>query len=97
MIKRIGEGKLENFDDVEKEFTNIVKSINNENNTPVNSNAYNLSNVTENRTLSANEAAGTISASPTQSEVENLRDTLLSMADVLGTIINDLKTKGIIK
>ena len=48
------------------------------------------------RVWDANDAAGTISASPTQAEVENLRDAILALSDVVATLADDLAAKGII-
>ena len=59
-------------------------------------NAYTINNETTTRTLDADDAAGTISATPTQGEVENIRDAVLVLADVVGTLIEDLKAKGIV-
>ena len=44
--------------------------------------------------LDADNAAGAISAIPTQAEVENIRDAVLEIADVLGTLIADFQTAG---
>lgn len=57
--------------------------------------AYSTSNVTTTRTMDADDAAGAISTTPTQAEVENIRDAVLTLADTLATLIEDLKTKGI--
>ena len=59
-------------------------------------NAYTINNETATRTLDADDAAGSISATPTQGEVENIRDAVLVLADVVGTLIEDLKAKGIV-
>ena len=58
--------------------------------------AYTITNEVATRTLDANDAAGAISATPTQGEVENIRDAVLVLADVVGTLIEDLKAKGIV-
>lgn len=58
---------------------------------------YTVTNPTTDRAFDANEAAGTISNPPTQAEVENIRDAVLELADVVGTLIVDLRTWGIIK
>ena len=61
-----------------------------------NENPYTVSNVTTDRVFDATQAAGTITNPPTQAEVENIRDAVLEMADVLGTLIADLKTATIV-
>lgn len=58
--------------------------------------AYTTSNVTTDRTFDANAAAGTISATPTQAQVENIRDAVLELADVAATMIADLKVKDLL-
>ena len=58
--------------------------------------AYTTSNVTIDRTFDANAAAGTISATPTQAQVENIRDAVLELADVAATMIADLKAKDLL-
>jgi len=58
--------------------------------------AYTVNNEVATRTMDADDAAGSISAVPTQGEVENIRDAVLALADVVGTLIEDLKAKGII-
>lgn len=58
--------------------------------------AYTVSNEVATRTMDADDAAGSISAVPTQGEVENIRDAVLALADVVGTLIEDLKANGII-
>ena len=58
--------------------------------------AYTTSNVTTDRTLNANDAAGTISATPTQAEIENIRDAVLGLADNVATIIADMKEKEVL-
>ena len=57
---------------------------------------YSISNASPDRTFNANSAAGAITDPPTQAEVEHLRDVALEYADVLATIINDLKNKDIV-
>jgi hypothetical protein len=57
---------------------------------------YTLSNVTTARTLDADAAAGAISATPTQAEVEALRDAVLQLADVVGTLAADLQGKKVL-
>ena len=56
---------------------------------------YNISNDGTVRTLNADDADGAISVSPSQAEVENIRDAVLVIGDVLSTVIRDLKNKGI--
>jgi len=56
---------------------------------------YNISNDGTVRTLNADDAAGTISATYAQAEIENIRDAVLVIGDVLSTVIRDLKNKGI--
>lgn len=57
---------------------------------------YTPTNVATVRTFDANDAAGAISASPTQAEVENIRDAALVLSDVVGTLIADLQARGVI-
>jgi hypothetical protein len=57
---------------------------------------YNISNDGTVRTLNADAAAGSISVSPTQAQVENLRDAQLNSDDVLATFIRDNAAKGIV-
>lgn len=61
-----------------------------------NTSAYSLENVTTDRAFDADAASGAISATPTQAEVENIRDAVLELADVVGTLIADLKTAGVV-
>ena len=56
---------------------------------------YGISNDGTVRTINADDAAGAISLNPTQAEVENIRDAVLVMADVLATVIRDLKDKDV--
>ena len=56
---------------------------------------YNISNDGTVRTLNADDADGAISVAVTQAEVENIRDAVLVIGDVLSTVIRDLKNKGI--
>lgn len=51
---------------------------------------YVPSNDATDRTWDANAAAGAISSTPTQAEVENIRDAVLELSDVLATLTNDL-------
>ena len=52
---------------------------------------YSVTNEVVTRSLDADDASGAISSPPTQAEVENIRDAVLTIADVLGTLIEDLK------
>jgi hypothetical protein len=58
---------------------------------------YTVNNHTTARTMDADDAAGAISASPTQAEVENIRDAVLALADTVGTLITDLASREIIE
>ena len=51
---------------------------------------YTPSNGATDRTWDANAAAGAISSTPTQAEVENIRDAVLEISDVLSTLVTDL-------
>lgn len=53
--------------------------------------AYTITNDATDRTFNANRAAGAISSPPTQAEVENIRDSVLELADVVATLIKDLR------
>jgi len=57
--------------------------------------AYTISNDGTDRAFNADAAAGAITNPPTQAEVENLRDSLLEISDVLATVIRDLGNKDI--
>ncbi len=59
-------------------------------------NAYTITNDSATRSLDANDVDGAISAVPTKAEVENIRDAVAVIADVLGTLIKDLQSKGIV-
>lgn len=58
--------------------------------------SYSVSNNTTVRTLDASAADGSISAIPTQAEVENLRDALITLLDYVATLSSDLKGENII-
>jgi hypothetical protein len=58
--------------------------------------AYIITNDTTKRVMDADAAAGTISATYQQAEVENIRDAQLNSDDVLATLQKDLKAKGIL-
>lgn len=62
-----------------------------------NTEAYTVENGTTDRTFDANAAAGDITSPPTQSEVENIRDAVLELADVVATLIADAKRAGVIQ
>ena len=55
---------------------------------------YTVNNLSTQRTLDCDDAAGSISATPTQAEVENIRDAVLVLADVVGQLITDNITQG---
>jgi len=78
-------------------FADVVENLINVSNqlTEITS-AYTTSNATTDRTLDANAAAGAISATPTQAEIENIRDAVLGLADNVATIIADMKEKEIL-
>jgi hypothetical protein len=57
---------------------------------------YTPSNDGTDRTWNANQAAGAISVTPTQAEVENLRDSILVLSDVIATLVRDLAAKNVI-
>ncbi|MBU8921793.1 MAG: hypothetical protein KOO63_08235 [Bacteroidales bacterium] len=57
--------------------------------------AYSITNDGTDRAYSADAAAGAITNPPSQAEVENIRDAVLEIADVLATLIRDLKDKDI--
>lgn len=57
--------------------------------------AYTPSNDATDRAWDANAAAGTITSPPTQAEVENIRDALLELSDVVATVVSDLQTKNV--
>ena len=56
---------------------------------------YTISNDGTVRTLNADDAAGVISATYTQAEIENIRDAVLVIGDVLSTVIRDLINKDV--
>ncbi len=78
-------------------FADVVENLVNVSNqlTEITS-AYTTSNVSTDRTLDANAAAGAISATPTQAEIENIRDAVLALADNVATIIADMKEKEVL-
>jgi hypothetical protein len=56
---------------------------------------YTVTNGTDDRSFDANAAAGAISGTYTQAEIENIRDAVLELADVVGTVIGDLESIGV--
>ena len=57
---------------------------------------YSISNDGTDRSFNADNAAGAISTPVGVAEVENIRDAVLEQADVLATLIRDLKDKGVL-
>ena len=57
---------------------------------------YSPSNDGTDRAWNADAAAGAITSPPTQAEVENLRDSILELSDVVATLARDLAAKNII-
>ena len=57
--------------------------------------SFTPSNDGTDRSWNADAAAGAITSPPTQAEVENLRDVLLELSDVVATLSKDLRTKGL--
>lgn len=57
---------------------------------------YAPSNDATDRTWDANAAAGSITSPPTQGEVENIRDSVLELSDVVATLATDLQDKNIL-
>ncbi len=78
------------FADVIEELTDTVNTL------VGNTDEYTPTNVTTDRVFDADAAAGSISSPPTQAEVENIRDAVLELADVAGTLIEDLQSAGVI-
>lgn len=85
------------FSDVLEELVDKVNDLT-ANIDPITANTdeYTVSNDTADRTFDADAAAGTISDPPTKAEVENIRDAVLELADVVGTLIADVKKLGIV-
>jgi len=75
-----------NLDTLESGFNSLVTG------TPL----YTPSNDVTKRSFNANAAAGAISATPTQAEVENIRDAVLGQADVIATVIRELGIKSVL-
>jgi thiamine biosynthesis protein ThiC len=72
-------------------------TLQNKVNAAINSNPdYARLNDTIDRDWDADAAAGTISATPTQAEVENIRDAVLELSDVVATLVRDLQSKDIL-
>ncbi len=61
-----------------------------------NTDAYTVENGSTDRTFDADAAAGDITSPPSQSEVENIRDAVLELADVMATLIVDLQNAEIV-
>jgi hypothetical protein len=57
---------------------------------------YAPSNDGTDRTWDANAAAGAITSPPTQAEVENIRDAVLELSDVVATLVRDLAAKTVL-
>jgi hypothetical protein len=74
------------LDDVEAKIEKIATS----------SPAYVVFNGSTSRVLNANEGGGAISAAYVQAEIEGIRDALLKLQDVVGTLLPDLADKDII-
>ena len=53
--------------------------------------SYSISNDGTDRTLNADDAAGAISATYVQAEIENVRNAVLGLADVVATFIRDTR------
>ena len=53
--------------------------------------SYSISNDGTDRTLNADDAAGAISATYVQAELENVRNAVLGLADVVATFIRDTR------
>ena len=58
--------------------------------------AYTLTNDVTSHSLNANAAAGAITVTYVQAEIENIRDAVLGLADVVATVIRDLRNKQIL-
>ncbi len=81
----------------ELRFSEFLEEMTDKVNTLVgNTDEYTAINVTTDRAFDANAAAGSITSPPTQAEVENIRDAVLELADVVGTLIEDLQSAGVI-
>lgn len=61
-----------------------------------NTDAYTVTNDSTDRDFDANAAAGDITSPPSQSEVENIRDAVLELSDVMATLIVDLQSAEIV-
>lgn len=57
---------------------------------------YTVTNGATDRSFDANAAAGAITNPPSQAEVENIRDAVLELADVVGTLIGDLQDENVL-
>lgn len=58
--------------------------------------AYTPTNDATDRSWDADAAAGAITSPPTQAEVENIRDAVLELSDVMATLVSDLQARGVI-
>ena len=56
---------------------------------------YAPTNDVTDRAWDANAAAGAITSPPTQAEVENIRDAVLELSDVVATVVTDFQTKNV--
>ena len=85
------------FSDVLEQLSDAVTALTNGvDRAEANEDEYTTIGVIETRTFDAKQAAGDISVTYDQAEIENLRDSILVLADVLGTVIDDLKSVGIV-
>ncbi len=75
-----------NLDTIESELNEIHSA----------SPTYTPTNDSTDRAWDCNAAAGAISNPPTQAEVENLRDSLLELSDVVATLVADFQTKNVL-
>ena len=79
------------FSDVIEELVETTNAL------VANTDEYTTEFVVESRNLNANQAAGDISVTYDQAEIENLRDSILVLADVVGTLVEDLQAAGVIQ
>jgi hypothetical protein len=89
---------IQNMPRSPREWTNFVKELTTVI-TPIFevTSAYTVTNDAEDRSWDANAAAGSITNPPTQAEVENLRDAVLELSDVVATLVSDLQSKGLLE
>ena len=77
-----GTGITANANDIEVDTTVVIdKSA---------ISTYTALSVATSRSFDANSAAGPITNPPTQGEVEGIRDAVLELADIVGTLVDDL-------